>query len=180
MEGWVRAGGVDTLVGTSQAHMRRVSGRIIDRTPGHPLTFLRDGAGDFHPTRGLSHAELADSSNLIQMGHITSNKLGGVERVMLQDAWENQINNITIEMSHLGGAVLSQDAVSIGGIAVSERTALMWEGAGRLPPGTVAAAPRVDLGFSRIAPGPAATGATGGTLAADARRRHQTPSPVLH
>jgi hypothetical protein len=72
-----------------------------------------------------------------------SNKTGGQERLMLQGAWENQLNNVTVEMSHIGGAVLDQVAISIGGIAVDRRTAQFWESIGWLKPGTVAAAPKI-------------------------------------
>jgi hypothetical protein len=75
------------------------------------------------------------------MGHIASDKLGSTDRIMLQGAWENQLNNISVEGPHIGGAVLGQEAISIGGIAVETNTAKFWEKIGRLPRGTVQNAP---------------------------------------
>jgi RHS repeat-associated protein len=136
------------LIGTSRSQMRTAAQALINADPNHPLQFLLDENGTFRPTRGLTHAELMDAPDLVQMGHIGSDKLGGPERLMLQDAWENQFNNLTIESPRVGGAVLEQRAVNIGGIAVSERSALSWElawehsgGATGLPPGTTASAP---------------------------------------
>jgi hypothetical protein len=77
------------------------------------------------------------------MGHIQSNKVGGQERLMLQGAWDNQFNNVTIESPHIGGSVLDQVAVSIGGVAVDRKTAQFWEEIGWLKSGTVAAAPKI-------------------------------------
>jgi hypothetical protein len=76
------------LVGTSRSQMRSAAEALIASDPNHPLQFLLGENGNFKPTRGLSHAELADAPDLVQMGHIGSNKLGGTERLMLQDAWE--------------------------------------------------------------------------------------------
>jgi len=138
------------LIGTSRSQMRRAAQALINADPNHPLQFLLDENGGFKPTRGLTHAELMDAPDLVQMGHIGSNKLGGTERLMLQDAWENQLNNLTIESPRVGGAVMDQRAVNVGGIAVSERTAQTWElawehtgGATGLPPGTTASAPPI-------------------------------------
>lgn len=132
------------LVGSSRDQMRRAAQRIIRAVSNHPLRFLLDAAGNFHRQTGLtSHHDLADHPELVQMGHIGSDKLGGQERLMLQGAWENQYNNVTIESPHIGGAVVTQQAVSIGGIAVDLRTAQFWESIGWLPPGTTAAAPRI-------------------------------------
>jgi hypothetical protein len=126
--------------------MRSAALRIIREDPNHPLKFLLDESGkEFKPQRGLSHAELADRPDIVQMGHIVSNKLGGPQRLMLQDAWENQINNISIEHPRVGGAVLEQAAIDIGGIAVSLKTAKFWEEIGWLKPGTVSDAPRITF-----------------------------------
>ncbi len=101
------------------------------------------GRAGFQRQVGLKHHELADRPDIVQMGHIESNKLGRNERLMLQGAWENQYNNVSIERSHIGGAVLEQTAISVGGIAVDLQTARFWEDWGLLKPGTVAAAPRI-------------------------------------
>ncbi len=147
------------LVGTSRAQMRSAAEALIASDPNHPLQFLLGENGKFKPTRGLTHAELADAPDLVQMGHIGSNNLGGTERLMLQDAWENQFQNLTIEHPRIGGAVAEQPAVDIGGIAVSRRTAQTWEMAWEysggqlgLPPGTTAQAPVIPE-FASMSPG---------------------------
>ena len=137
-------GPTGTLIGGSREHMRRAAARLIRVDPNHPLRFLLDEKGRFKPTRGLSHAELADRPDLVQMGHIVSDKLGGQERLMLQGAWENQRNNITVEHSSIGGAVLENPAIDIGGIAVDLKTATFWEQIGWLKKGTVEKALRVQ------------------------------------
>lgn len=132
------------LVGSSRAQMRAAAQRLILSVPDHLLRFLLDATGRFHRQAGLTaHHELADHPELVQMGHITSNKLGGQERLMLQGAWENQFANVTLESPHIGGAVLEQPAISIGGIAVDLKTANFWESIGWLPAGTVSGAARV-------------------------------------
>jgi len=135
----------ETLVGTSRSQMRRAAEKRIASDPDHPLKFLLDESGQFKQTRGLAHAELINDPDLVQMGHMTSNHLGGEERVMLQSAWDNQWSNITIETPSRGGAVLSNPAVDIGGIAVHRVTAEYWERIGRLPEGTVSKAPTIGV-----------------------------------
>ncbi len=81
---------------------------------------------------------------LVQMGHLQSKHLGGPERVVLQDAWLNQYDNVTLEHSSIGGAVLSNEAVDIYGIGVELRTAQHWEEIGVLPKGTVQNSRRID------------------------------------
>nr|WP_310524322.1 polymorphic toxin type 5 domain-containing protein [Polymorphobacter sp.] len=138
-------GAGEALVGSSRAQMRRASIRIILSDPHHPLRFLLDASGKFHRQAGLTeHHNLADHPELVQMGHIGSDKLGGAERLMLQGAWENQLNNVSVESPHVGGAVLHQDVISIGGVAVDKRTAKFWESIGWLAPGTVDSAPKID------------------------------------
>ena len=88
----------ETLVGTSRRGFRSEALRIIREDPNHPLRFLLDKTGTrFKPTRGLSHRELIDDPTLVQMGHLRSDKLGLPDRIVLQGAWENQVQNITIE-----------------------------------------------------------------------------------
>lgn len=103
---------------------------------------MLNNEGRFFKTRGLSHAELMDNPRLIQMGHITSKVSGETERIMLQGAWENQFNALTIERSSIGGFV-HNTAIDIGGIAVDLRTAQSWESFGFLQQGTVEAARRL-------------------------------------
>jgi Bacterial toxin 5 len=123
--------------------MRRAAERLIRNDPRHPLRFLLDERGRFKQSRGLSHAELANRPDLIQMGHIESHKLRGEERLMLQGAWENQFMNVTVEAPSIGGAVLERVAIDIGGIAVDAETAKFWEKIGWLPKGTIEKAPRL-------------------------------------
>ncbi len=134
----------EVLVGSSTKQMRRAAAKKIASDPDHPLRFLLDESGQFKKQAGLTqHAELINRPDLVQMGHIQSKKIGGKERVMLQGAWENQFNNISIESPHIGGAVLDQPAIAIGGVAVDLKTAKFWEEIGFLKPGTVGAAPRI-------------------------------------
>ena len=87
-----------TLVGRSRSQMRREAERLISRDPHHPLRFLLDESGHFRRTRGLEHTELLNRPELVQMGHIRSRLLGGRERLMLQGAFENQWNNVTLSI----------------------------------------------------------------------------------
>jgi hypothetical protein len=123
--------------------MRSAAAKRIASDPNNPLRFLLDENGQFKSQAGLSHAELANRPDLVQMGHIESAKTGGPERLMLQGAWENQFNNVTVESPHVGGAVLGQPAIEIGGIAVDLKTATFWEKIGWLKPGAVNAAPKI-------------------------------------
>jgi RHS repeat-associated protein len=132
-----------TLVGENTAQMRRVAARKIADTPGHPLKFLLDDKGHFKATRGLKHSELANRADLVQMGHITSDKVGGPERIMLQGAWENQFNNVTVEHSSKGGCYIENVAIDIGGIAVDLETAKMWVKENLIPESLVQNAKRI-------------------------------------
>jgi RHS repeat-associated protein len=143
VKGSSKPGAGEALVGSSRRQMRDAAAKKIASDPNHPLRFLLDEKGKFKEQSGLTHAELADRPEIAQMGHIQSNKTGGKERLMLQGAWENQFNNVTIESPHVGGAVLDQTAVEIGGIAVDLKTAKFWEEIEFLMPGTVVAAPRI-------------------------------------
>ena len=134
----------EALVGSSREQMRRAAAKTIDADPNHPLRFLLGSDGKFKKQDVFTHAELADRPDLVQMGHIMSDKTGGQERLMLQGAWENQFNNVTIEAPRVGGAVLDQPAISIGGIAVDLKTAKFWESIGFLKPGTINAAPLIQ------------------------------------
>ena len=67
------------------------------------------------------------------------------EMLMLQGAWENQYNRISIESGHLGGEVLAQTAVNLGGVAVDLQTARMWVDNGLLDAAVLKKAPRIQL-----------------------------------
>src|SRR5688572_6766038 len=86
VKGSSRPGPREALVGSSRAHMRRAAAKMIQADPHHPLRFLLDGSGKFKKQTGLAHAQLVDRPDLVQMGHIMSNKTGGNERLMLQGA----------------------------------------------------------------------------------------------
>lgn len=141
-----RPGPGESLVGSSRRQMRYAAAKRIASEPDHPLKFLLNAKSKFKSQRGLKHHELIDRPDIVQMGHIVSNKLGRNEYLMLQGAWENQLNNLTIEGPHVGGTVLEQTAIDISGIAVDKKTARFWEEIGWLKPGTVERAPIVVLG----------------------------------
>ncbi len=130
-----------TLVGTSTRQMRRAAAKKIAETEGHPLRFLLDESGKFKSS-GRQHSELIERPDVVEMGHITSKLAGGPERVMLQAAWLNQFNRVTVEGTRKG-AFIENVAVDIGGIAVDRESAIWWEQLGWLPKGTVANAPRL-------------------------------------
>ena len=116
----------NTFFGKNIRHMRNEAQKIISKDPNHPLKFFLNDKGKFHPTRGVSHAELLDNPHLVQMGHVVSKSSGAPEKIMLQGAWENQFNAITIEKSTIGGFVKSP-VVDIGGIAIDLRTIQSWK-----------------------------------------------------
>jgi hypothetical protein len=131
------------FVRATVTQMRRDAERIIASDRNHILRFLLDpNTNKFKRTRGLKHSELIDDPTLVQMGHVESAKLGGREMVVLQGAWENQIQNITVEMK-AGVAVLSVPLIDLGGLPVHKPTAIWWEVLGLVPPGTVGNAPTV-------------------------------------
>jgi hypothetical protein len=132
----------EVLIGSSTDQMRRDAARIIRETPNHPLKFLLDESGNFKSSKKLTHAEMINKPDVVQMGHIVSKKSGEGERIMLQGAWENQWNAVTAEKAR-SGVYVQNTAVNIGGIAVDTKTALFWEKIGFLRRGTVSAAPRV-------------------------------------
>jgi hypothetical protein len=132
-----------TLVGTDRAKFMRDAARLIRDTPGHPLEKLLDENGNFRTTRGLRHSELIDRPDLVQAGHTISDKAGG-QRVVLQDAWDNQFSNVTVEHPGKGGvrefAYVQNEAIDIGGIGVEKETAKRLEREDIIPKGTVEAA----------------------------------------
>ena len=134
----------NTLVGRSVSHMRRAAAKVIAQTKGHQLKFLLNKAGKFRPTRGLKHSQLINKPGTVQMGHITSKVSGSTERIMLQDAWLNQLNNVAVEGKGVH-AFVENVAIDIGGIAVDLNSAQLWENLGWLSKGTVAKAPRLHF-----------------------------------
>jgi RHS repeat-associated protein len=132
----------DVLIGTSTTQMRRDAAALIRNTPGHKLSFLLDAAGNLKSSYGMSHAELIMRPDIVQMGHLVSNKSGLTERIVLQGGWENQFNALTAEKPRLGTYV-ENVAIVIGEIGVELKTAQFWESIGWLAPGTVKNAPRI-------------------------------------
>ena len=132
------------FVGMSNSQARRRFQKTIVNDPDHLLKCLLNDKGKFFKTRGLSHAELLDNPLLVQMGHSTTRASGAPERLILQGAYENQLQALTIERASIGGFV-EQNAIDIGGIAVDISTAEKLERFGFLPAGTVESAPVIKL-----------------------------------
>jgi len=110
----------------------------LQREPNNPLRFLLNASGTgFKRPLSRAHAELIDNPDVWEAGHIVSDKIGG-NRLMIQSAWENQVQNITVEHVRVGGAVLANPALEVGGFPVAKSTVLWWEQAGLLPRGTAA------------------------------------------
>lgn len=135
-----------TLVGTREAKFRNDAARLIQASPNHPLRFLLDDDGNFKSTRGLTHSELANRPDLVQMGHVVSKKAGG-KQIVLQGAWENQYSNVTIEHPGKNAARklvhVENVAIDIGGLGVELETAKMWEKEGKIHTGTVVNARKI-------------------------------------
>ncbi len=119
-----------TLVGTSRSQMRRAAAKKIAEMTDHPLKFLLDSSGKFKRPPNRKHSTLFNRPEIIEMGHIVSNKAGGVEKVMLQAAWINQRNNVIAEGMKKGGknlgVYIENIAIDIGGVAVGLETAKWW------------------------------------------------------
>jgi RHS repeat-associated protein len=144
-------GELGTLVGTSRDQMRRAARNKIAeaRKAGgkHPLDFLLDADGNFKTVTSRKHSNLIDNPDVLEMGHITSNKAGGPERIMLQTAYDNQFNNWAAEGLRKGGKDLGvfveNVAIDIGGIAVDLKSAEWWVKLGWLSEDVVKNAPRL-------------------------------------
>jgi Bacterial toxin 5 len=63
---------------------------------------------------------------------------------MIQSAWENQVQNISVEHPRVGGGVLDNPAIEVGGLPVAKSTVTWWENEGLLPAGTAARAPVIQ------------------------------------
>lgn len=133
---------IAAFVGTRDAFRSYVLRRLIAE-PNNPLRFLlnqtRDGWNTV-PSRG--HAVLIDRYDIWEAGHIASNKIGGT-RLMIQVAWENQVQGLSVERPSIGGAALDNPVVEVGGFPVAKSTVKTWELAGVLPRGTADSAPIV-------------------------------------
>jgi Bacterial toxin 5 len=108
--------------------------------PNNPLRFLLTKKLEFRTVSKQTHSALMNNPRVWQAGHIMSDKIGGT-RLMIQTAWENQIQSATVEASHIGGAALDNPAVEVGGLPVAKSTVKWWERAGLLPVGTAESAP---------------------------------------
>lgn len=131
---------ISAFVGTRPQFRNWVLSKL-QREPNNPLRFLLNASGTgFKRIASKSHSELIDNPDIWEAGHITSDKIGG-NRLMIQSAWENQVQNISVEHRRVGGAVLDNPVVEVGGFPVAKSTVLWWEQVGRLPAGTAANAP---------------------------------------
>lgn len=111
------------------------------REPKNPLRFLLNSSGtSFKQVGSRAHSVLIDNPAIWEAGHVTSAKMGGT-RLMIQSAWENQVQNLLIEHRRVGGAVLHNPVIEVGGFPVSRSTVLWWEELKLLPRGTAASAP---------------------------------------
>jgi hypothetical protein len=116
----------------------------LQSEPNNPLRFLLNASRTgFKRPSSRVHSELMDNPDVWEAGHINSAKLGG-ERLMIQSAWENQVQNITVEAPRVGGGVLDNPAVEVGGLPVAKSTVQLWEFAGYLPAGTAESAPVIQ------------------------------------
>jgi Bacterial toxin 5 len=131
---------IAAFVGTRDAFRGYVLKKLISE-PNNPLRFLlnKEGTG-WNTVTSRSHAVLIDRYDIWEAGHIMSDKIGGV-RLMIQTAWENQIQGQSVERPSIGGAALDNPAVEIGGLPVARSTVKTWELAGKLPSGTADRAP---------------------------------------
>jgi hypothetical protein len=112
----------------------------LRREPNNPLRFLLTQKGEFRTVASRAHSALVRNPRVWEAGHIMSDKIGGT-RLMIQTAWENQIQSATVEASHIGGAALENPAVEVGGFPVAKSTVKWWEREGLLPAGTAERAP---------------------------------------
>jgi RHS repeat-associated protein len=133
------------FVGKSESQMRRTGAKLLRQSTDPALATLKekllDDSGKFKGTRGKSHDVLADSPDLLEMGHVGSAKAGG-KRVVLQSAWINQFDRVTVETFR--GRHVENEAVGIGPFGIEKRTAQMFEDLGWIPKGTVSSAQRVQ------------------------------------
>ena len=116
----------------------------LQSEPNNPLRFLLNAnRTGFKQVSSRAHSELIDNPDVWEAGHISSDKLGG-NRLMIQSAWENQVQNISVEHPRVGGGVLDNPAIEVGGLPVAKSTVTWWENAGLLPAGTAARAPVIQ------------------------------------
>ena len=116
----------------------------LQSEPNNPLRFLLNASRTgFKQVSSRGHSELINNPDVWEAGHISSDKLGG-NRLMIQSAWENQVQNISVEHPRVGGAVLDNPAIEVGGLPVAKSTVTWWEKAGLVPAGTSARAPVIQ------------------------------------
>lgn len=134
--------GINAFVGT-RGEFRAYALSKLQSEPNNPLRFLLNESGtDFKKVDSRTHSNLIDNPHIWEAGHIVSDKIGG-DKLMIQSAWENQMQNITVEHMRVGGAVLENPVVEVGGFPVARSTVLWWEREGLVPPGTAANAPEI-------------------------------------
>jgi hypothetical protein len=113
-----------TLARSREAFMRQALKTIV-ADENHPLRFLVRPGG----SKWLGRTHLTELPT-VQAGHLTSRHSGAVERFAIEDAFFNQVSNWKGETQ---GAIFHKTAVEIGGVAVEERTAQMWQRLGLIP-----------------------------------------------
>ena len=134
---------IAAFVGTREQFRTYVL-RKLQSEPNNPLRFLLNANGTgFKQVSSRAHSELIDNPDVWEAGHITSDKLGGT-KLMIQSAWENQVQNISVEHTRVGGAVLDNPVIEVGGFPVAKTTVRWWEQAGRVPAGTAERAPVIQ------------------------------------
>jgi hypothetical protein len=134
---------IPAFVGTRAAFRTYVL-NTIRANPNHPLRFLLDASGTgFKTVSSRAHSELINSPDVWEAGHIMSDKAGGT-KLMIQSAWENQVQNISVEHTRVGGAVLDNPAIEVGGLPVAKSTVLWWEKTAMVPAGTAGRAPVIQ------------------------------------
>ncbi|CAI8692892.1 RHS repeat-associated core domain-containing protein [Burkholderia sp. IT-111MI5] len=139
---------IDPLGTDCKSDFRKWALEKIWTEANHPLRFLlaRDAQGNelkaFTRPPSRKHEDLINWANgpTIEAGHVTSKHSGEPERLGLQDAWENQMDNWFGEKH--GVIVTRHGIIEIGGVPVHTRSAEEWELYGHLPTGTVANAPK--------------------------------------
>ena len=114
--------------GLRAAFMREMLQRILMQDK-HPLRFLIDPT-----TRGWKSRHMHSMEPTVQAGHLVSRHSGQPERFALEDSTWNQWSSNRGETQ---GAIFMKSAVDIQGVPVEVRTAMTWEAAGQLDPGTV-------------------------------------------
>ena len=148
----------DVLVGTSEDQMKRAALRIIESTPGHPLERALVG-GRF--LAGGRIPDWAADARYLEAGHVLSKKVGGANVIVLMSAKYNRKYSADLEQAGTPGAVLLDEVLDIGGIAVHKQTARDLVDQGWLDPSALDNAKTIDLRNLELPASDPATAARG-------------------